>query len=147
MDPVVGEPPLWEIIGADSFGAIAGTNLGAPIRGALGVAFLALRVVDLGTQERHGAGAVLVLRTLVLHEDNRGRRQMGDADRGFGLVDMLAAGALRAHRIDLQVRFVDIDVDFLGFGQHRDGRRRRMNAALRLGFRHALDSMHARLEF
>jgi hypothetical protein len=46
VDPVVGEPPLRKVIGADSFGAIAGTDLGTPVRGALGVAFLALRVVD-----------------------------------------------------------------------------------------------------
>ena len=83
MDPVVGEPPLRKIIGADAFGAIAGPDLGTPVRGALGVKFLALRIVDPGTQERHGAGAVLVLRTLVLHEDDGSRRQMGDADRGF----------------------------------------------------------------
>src|SRR3984893_10315272 len=46
MDPVVGEPPLREIISADSFGAIAGTDLGTPVSGALRRAFLPLRVID-----------------------------------------------------------------------------------------------------
>ena len=100
-----------------------------------------------GAQERHSAGAVLVLRTLVLHDDDGARRQMGDAHRGFGLVDMLAAGALRAHRVDLQVRLVDVDIDLLGFGQDRDGSRRGMDTPLRLGFRHALHPMHAEFEF
>ena len=72
---------------------------------------------------------------------------MGDAHAEFGLVDVLAAGALRAHRIDLQIGFVDVDIDVLGFRQNGDGRRRGMDAALRLGFRHALDAMHAGFEF
>ena len=48
----------------------------------------------------------------------------------FGLVDVLAAGALRADGVDAQVRVVDIDVDVLGLGQHRDGGGRGMDAAL-----------------
>src|SRR3712207_8070815 len=45
-------------------------------------------VVEARLQQRHGAGAVLVLRALVLHEDHETRRQMRDADGGFGLVDV-----------------------------------------------------------
>ncbi len=65
----------------------------------------------------------------------------------FRLVDVLAAGALCAHRIDLQILFVDVDVDVFGLGQHGDSRRRCMDAPLRLRLRHALDAMHARFEF
>ena len=64
----------------------------------------------------------------------------------FGLVDVLAARALRAHRVDLQVRFVDVDVDVLRLGQNGDGRRRRVDAPLRFGGGHALHAMDARLE-
>ena len=74
------------------------------------------------------------------------RRQMGDADRRFGLVDVLAAGALRAHGVDLQVGIVDGDVDVLGLRQHGDGRGGGVDAALRLGVRHALHPVHAALE-
>ena len=48
-------------------------------------------------------------------------RQVRDANGGFGLVDVLAAGAAGTHRIDLQVVGVDVDFDVVGFGQHGDG--------------------------
>src|SRR5262245_51175669 len=38
---------------------------------------------------------------------------MRDADRAFGLVDMLAAGAGRAVGVDLQVTLTDVDIDVL----------------------------------
>ncbi len=72
---------------------------------------------------------------------------MGDADRRFGLVDVLAAGALRAHGVDLQIVVVDVDVDLLGLRQHRDGRGRGVDAARGFGVRHALHAMHAGFEF
>ena len=71
---------------------------------------------------------------------------MGDADRRFGLVDVLAAGALRAHGVDLQVGILDLDIDLLRLRQHRDGRGRRMDAAGAFGVRHALHPMHAGFE-
>ena len=54
---------------------------------------------------------------------------------------------LRAHGVDLQVVVVDRDVDLLGLRQHRDGRGRGVDAARRLGVRHALHAMHAGFEF
>ena len=71
---------------------------------------------------------------------------MGDADRRFGLVDVLAAGALRPHGVDLEIGIVDRDVDLLGLGQHRDGRGRGVDAARRLGVGHALHAVHAGFE-
>ena len=65
----------------------------------------------------------------------------------FGLVDVLAAGALRAHGLDPQIVALDIDIDLLDLRQHRDRRRRGVNAALRLGVGHALHAMHAGFEF
>ena len=47
----------------------------------------------------------------------------------------------------LRSALVDRDVDLLGLGQHRDGRRRGVDAARRLGVGHALHAVHARLEF
>ena len=72
---------------------------------------------------------------------------MGDADGGFGLVDVLAAGALRAHGVDLQVVVVDLDIDVLDLGQHRDGGGGRMDAAGGFGVGHALHAVHAGFEF
>ncbi len=72
---------------------------------------------------------------------------MGDADRGFGLVDVLAAGALRAHGLDPQIVALDLDVDLLDLRQHGYRRRRGVNAPLRLGVGHALHPVHAGFEF
>ena len=48
--------------------------------------------------------------------------------------------------VDLQVVRVDLDVDLLGLGQHRDGRRGGVDAALGLGLGHALHAVRAALE-
>ena len=71
---------------------------------------------------------------------------MGDADGRFGLVDVLAAGAARAHGVDLEVGLVDDEIRLLRDRKHRDGRGGGVDASLRLGRRHALDPMHAALE-
>ena len=55
-------------------------------------------------------------------------------------------GPRRAEDVDAQVLVVDLDVDLLGLGQHRHGRGRGVDAALRLGRRHALHAVHARFE-
>ena len=48
--------------------------------------------------------------------------------------------------VDLQVLRGDLDLDLLGLGQHRDGRGRGVDPALRLGLRHPLDPVGAALE-
>ena len=54
---------------------------------------------------------------------------MGHPHCRFGLVDVLAAGAARAQRVDPEIGIVDGEVEFLRFGQHGDGRGRGVNAA------------------
>ena len=53
----------------------------------------------------------------------------------------------RAIGVDPQVTLVDLDLDLLGLGQHRDGHRRGVDPARRLGLRHALYAVHPGLEF
>ena len=91
--------------------------------------------------------AVLVLRAVVLALDHDAGRQVRDAHRRFGLVDVLAAGAAGAERVDAQVGRVDLDVgDLLGLGHHGDRGGRGVDAALRLGRGHALHAVAAGLE-
>ena len=71
---------------------------------------------------------------------------MGDADRAVGGVDRLPAGPGRAIDVDPQVLVVDLDVDILGLGQHRDRRRRGVDAPAAFGHRHALDAVDAAFE-
>src|SRR5258705_9121502 len=105
---MIGDAALRKIIGADAFRAITRPDLLAPIRRARRVDALAFGVVDAGAQDVHRRGAVLMLRAAVLHVDDDAGRDVGDADRGFGLVDVLAAGALRAHGLDPQVIALDL---------------------------------------
>ena len=72
---------------------------------------------------------------------------MGDAHRRVRRVDVLAAGARRAHRVDADIFVADLDIDILGLRQDGDRRRRRMDAPLRLRIRHALHAVHAGFEF
>ena len=72
---------------------------------------------------------------------------MGDAHGAVGGVDRLAAGAARPEHVDAQILLVDLDIDLFRLWQHGDGRRRGMDATLRLGLRHALHAMHAGFEF
>ena len=72
---------------------------------------------------------------------------MGDAHRAFGLVDMLAAGALRPEHIDAQVLVIDLNVDILGFRQHRHGGGGSVDAALVFSGGHPLHPVDATLEF
>src|SRR5215831_10274761 len=69
---------------------------------------------------------------------------MREPHRAVGRVDRLAAGARGAEDVDAEIPLVDHEIDLLRLGQHRDGRGGGVDAALRLGLRHAV---HAALEF
>ena len=147
INAVIGDAALRKIIGADAFRAVAGADLPAPLGRSLGVELAALGVVQFGAQHLQRFGFVLMLRALFLHKDDHAGRQMGDADGGFGLVDVLAAGALGPHGVDLEIVVFDQDIDVFHLGQHRDRRRGSVDAAGRLGIRHALHPVHAGFEF
>ena len=108
---------------------------------------LQLHLVEARAQHLHRLRLVLDLRLLVLLRDDEAARDVGDADGGVGGVDALAAGAARAEGVDAQVLVVDLDVDFFGFRQDGDGDGRGVDAAARLGCRHALDAVDAALVF
>jgi len=55
-----------------------------------------------------------VLRPLVLAGDDDSGRDVGDANRGIGDVDVLAARAARPIGVDPQVLLLDIDLDIVG---------------------------------
>src|SRR5258708_8246946 len=108
---MIGDGALRKIIGADAFGTVAGADLLATIRRARGINALAFGVVDARAQDVHRRGAVLMLRAAVLHADDDAGRNMGDADRGFGLVDLLAARALPAHALSPQIVTLSVAID------------------------------------
>src|SRR5215831_4687695 len=146
-DAVIGDATLREIVGADALGAVAGADLAAAVLRPFGVALGALHLVESRAQHLHRLRLVLVLRLLVLLADHEPGREMRNPDRAIGGVDRLAAWATRPEHVDAQVLVIDLDVDLLGLGKHCDSRGRGVDAPLRLGLRHALHTMHARLEF
>ena len=144
---MIRDAALGEIIGADALGAVAGAHQVAPRLGLFGLLFGTLHVQQLGGQQGHGAGPVLVLGALVLafHDDAGG--QVGQADGRVGLVDVLAAGPGGAEGVHAQVGGVDLlGLDFGGLGHDRHGRRRGVDAALGFGLGHALHAMGPGLE-
>ena len=72
---------------------------------------------------------------------------MGDAHGRIGGIDGLAAGTGGAEGVDADVFGVDLDLDFVGFGQYGDRDGGGMNAALLFGHGHALHAVHSALVF
>src|SRR5690606_21207765 len=143
----IGHASLREVVRANTLRSIPRADEALAARGRLALALRYLGVAQPGREERHRARAILMLGALVLALDDDPGRQVRDAHRGVGLVDVLPAGARRAKRVDAQVAGVNLDVaDLLELRHHRDGARRRVNPALRLGDRHALHAMNAGLE-
>ena len=68
---------------------------------------LQLAVEQARGEHRHRLRAVAMLRAVVLAFDDEAGRQVRDAHRRIGLVDVLAAGARRAERVDAQVGGID----------------------------------------
>src|SRR5258708_23717887 len=138
---MVAAATVRKIIRADAFGAVAGADLHSTFGGARSTPLLTLEVVEPGAQDRHGLGAISMLRTILLHHDNDTGRDVGDAYRGLGLVDVLPAGAARAQGVDLQVVVVDVDVDFSRLREHGDSGGRFVGLAAGLRFRQPLHTL------
>src|SRR6185437_6845295 len=83
---------------------------------------------------------------LALHDD--AGWNVGDADGGVRLVDVLAAGPGGTVGVGPQVRGIDVDLlDFVDLRKDCDGAGRRVNASLCFRRRYSLDAMRPRLEF
>src|SRR6202140_3743193 len=88
-----------------------------------------------------------MLRSVVLALDDQPGRQMRDAHRGIGLVDVLAAGAGCTKSVDAKLSRIDRDVgNRVGFREHCHRARGSMNTPLRLSLGHPLHTMPARFE-
>src|SRR5262245_22896398 len=145
LDPVVGDAVLGEVVGADLLGPLARADLRAARRLLLLALLLAFALVEARAENAERLRLVLELRLLVLHRDDEARRNMRDPDRGVRRVDALATRPGRAVDVDLQVVGIDLDLDFFDLRHDRDGGRGRVDPALRLRLRHALDTVRPTL--
>ena len=147
IDAMVCGASLREVVGTDALGAVAAADQALALRGLGALLRAHLGVVEARGQHRHRLGLVAVLRAVVLALDDDAGRNVGDAHRRVGLVDVLAAGAGGAEGVDAQVGRVEIDVlDLVDFRHHRHGARRGVDAALGFGHRHALHTVAAGFE-
>jgi hypothetical protein len=72
---------------------------------------LEFQFIQARAENFHRHRPVLVLRSLVLTRDHDAGREMGEAHRGIGFVDVLPAGAAGAIRVDAQIGFVNFHLD------------------------------------
>ena len=102
IDAVVRHAALRKIVGADALGAVAGADLAAAFGGARGILLLPLRGRRAASAARPSPwrGCDAASDPPARHHD--AGRKMRYPHGGFGLVDVLAAGAARAQRVDLE---------------------------------------------
>ena len=92
----------------------------------LGAPLVQRLLIEPRAQDPHRHVAVAPLAALVLARHDDAGRQVRDAHGRVGHVDVLAAGAARAVRVDAQVLVGDVDLDVLvdlGRDVHRGERR------------------------
>src|SRR5438552_537509 len=129
VDAVIGDAALREVIRADFLRALAGADLAAALLRHRLLLFADLHLVEARAQHLHRLRAVLDLRLLVLLRHDEPRWNVRQPYGRVRRVDAVTAWPARTERVDAQVPLVDLNVDFLGFWQHRDGRRRRVDAS------------------
>ena len=146
-DPMVGDSVLFEIVGADLFRPVAAAHHGFAFGRKSVVLFLLFYLLQPGTQHAHRFFAVLDLRLFILHRNDDARRHMCDADSRIRRVHRLAARARGTERVDSKILWINMDVDFIDLGHHRDGDGRRMYSAAAFRDRHSLHAVDAALIF
>src|SRR5450759_4301426 len=99
---MVGQAPLREIVGADAVAAVAAANQALALGGVFGRAFAAVFFLNPRGQHFQRLGFVAVLAAAILALGHDAGRQVCDAHRRVGLVDVLAAGTTGAVGIDAQ---------------------------------------------
>ena len=121
VDAVVGHAVLGEVVGADLLGAIAAADLRAAVGLDLVALLALLEVEEAGAEDGHRLVLVLELRALVLADGDDAGGDVGDADGGGVLLDVLAAVSAGVEDVDTQVVRVDVHVDVIGFREDGDG--------------------------
>ena len=111
-----------------------------------GLLLFRFQFVEARLEHLHGAGLVLELRALILTLDHNAGRDVRDADGGFHLIHVLAAGAAGPEGVDLEVVVIDHDVHvLLDLGVHEDRCERSVPAFVRVKRGDADQPVHAGL--
>ena len=144
VDTMIGHTVFRKVVGSNSLASVAGTDQALSLVRSLLVLLLLKVIIELRFQNPHSFGKVLVLRAFLETFDNNAGFMVRDPNRRSGLVDVLTTGATAGGvAFDFIILRLEIDLNVLGFRQHRDGRSRCMDAALGFGIGHALDAVAA----
>ena len=134
------------VVGADLFAAITASHLALPL-GVIGFIVGGLLLLQQAAAQNFQCLLfVFALAALVLALHHHTGGQVGHPDGGRRFVDVLAACAGGAEGINAQVLGVQFQLHFLGFRHDGNGGGGSVDAALGLGFRHALHPVAAGLE-
>ena len=144
---MIGYPPLRKVVGADALVAVAGADLGTAIRRDGRGLFLLFLLQQAGTQHPHRLVFVFELAALILAFHHHAGGQVGDADGGFGFVDVLSARAAGTKGVNLQIGGIDVHIHLVRFGQHRHRGGGGVHPPAGFGFRHPLHTVHAAFIF
>src|SRR4026209_1748073 len=148
---LVGSPKILDHLGgvqniAPDLVAPARLDVLTLERSKLGLLLLEGALEQAGLQDLGRVLLVLGLRPLVLALDDDAGGQAGQAHRGVGLVDVLAARALRAVGVDPDLVPVELDLDVIvDFGKDLDEREGRLAPLLRVERADAVEAMDAAL--
>src|SRR5262249_8946634 len=102
--------------------AVARADLVLTLRSACAAGPLALKLVEARAQDLHCKPAILMLRLFCRDDDDAGR-QVREAHRRFGLVDVLASRTAGPHAVDTDVSRFEVQLDLFGLRQYGDGGR------------------------
>ena len=106
-DPVVGDPVLREVVGADALGAVDGADLAAPRVAAVGGGLLRRGGQQARAQDPQRRTPCSAAGSSRSGSDDDAAGQVGDAHGGVGGVDALPARPGGAEDVDAQVVRVD----------------------------------------
>ncbi len=99
IDPVVGEPVLRKVVGADSLRTVTRSDEAFSGRSPLFMLCLSLSLVQACLQHAEGLGKVLVLTFFILALHNNASLKVGEPHRRCRLIDMLTSRAACAEEI------------------------------------------------
>lgn len=146
MDAMISDAILWEVVGADFLGTVAGTDERFARIGGVGAIFGDFALEEATAKYGHSLDTVLLLRALVLHSNNEAGRQVRDANGRVGGVDALATMATGAVDIDAEILGIDFEVLLFRLWEDGDCRGASMDAALGFGNWDALNAVDAAFE-
>ena len=143
---MIGDTPLWEIIGADSLAPVPRTYLTPACRCFLGIRLRTIQIIEPALQDLHSLFFIASLAALILALYDKPGWNMRNANCALGLVDVLTARTAGTIGVDPEVVHIDLNIHILGFRKHRNGSRTGLDPALCFRLRHTLHAVYAAFE-